>query len=172
MFSLALGLLISCNQPVENNQPPQNPKSLEDSAVSFNHQIVQSEIQEIDDFILRYHWEMKKTPTGLRYMIYKKGEGSAVKPGDMVEIKYKVNLLNGDLVYESASNAPLSFEAGKRKVVSGLEEGIMLMTKGGRAKLIVPSHLAFGLLGDMAKVPARAVLICDVELYAINPLKK
>ena len=65
-----------------------------------------------------------------------------------------------------------SFEIGKSRVVNGLEEGVLLMKKGGRAKLIVPSHLAFGLLGDPGKIPARAVLVYDVELCDIRHVKK
>ncbi|MEI7724360.1 MAG: FKBP-type peptidyl-prolyl cis-trans isomerase [Bacteroidota bacterium] len=172
IFCAGVIFLASCTETSTNTSQDTSLKSMEDSAVSFNHEIVQSEIQEIDDFILRYHWEMTKTQTGLRYMIYKKGDGTGAKPGDIVAIKYKVTLLTGDLVYQTDSVKLLNFEVGKRNVVSGLEEGIMLMQRGSRAKLIVPSHLAFGLLGDMSKIPARAALVCDVELCAINPLKK
>lgn len=171
-FFLLPVFFISCTEPPKNIQPVASLKSMEDSAVAFNHQIVQSEMQEIDDYILRYHWDMNKTQTGLRYMVYRTGNGASPKQGDIVEIRYKVNLLNGDLVYKSDSITPLNFEIGKRRVVSGLEEGILLMKKGDRAKLIVPSHLAFSLLGDMAKIPARAVLVCDVELCSIDHSKK
>jgi FKBP-type peptidyl-prolyl cis-trans isomerase FkpA len=145
---------------------------LGDSVVTFNNHVVKTEIQEIDDFIHRYHWEMEKTQTGLRYMIYQKGSGPEPKQGDSVTINYRINLLNGDPVVKSDNKTNFSFLLGKRDVVSGLEEGVMLMKRGSRAKLIVPSHLAFGLLGDMAKIPGRAVLVYDVELNAINQSKK
>jgi len=38
------------------------------------------------------------------------------------------------------------------------------MRQGDRAKLIVPSHLAFGLLGDLKKIPAGATLVYDIEI--------
>lgn len=129
-------------------------------------------MQEIDDFINRYHWEMTRTETGLRYMIYNAGKGPFVKKGDLVELKYKISLLNGDVVGSSESSSTLSVEIGKRNVVSGLEEGLMFMNKGTHAKLIVPSHLAYGLLGDMAKIPARAALVIDVELCSVRTPKK
>ncbi len=126
----------------------------------------------MDDYIFRYQWVMKNTETGLRYMIYRNGDGHYPKEGDTVTIKYSVNLLNGDLIYRSDTATPYAFILGKRNIVSGLEEGIMLMNAGSRSKLILPSHLAFGLLGDMSKIPSRAVLVCDVEICAINPGKK
>ena len=115
---------------------------------------------------------MNETQTGLRYLVYKKGEGNRVEQGDVVAIKYKINLLNGDMVFRSDSISLVHIEVGARTVVSGLEEGLMLMKKGDRAKLIVPSHLAYGVLGDMAKIPARAVLVYDVEVCAIKRSKK
>jgi len=161
-------LFYSCVEPAEKKPSGTNLKSVQDSALNYNHQVVRAEIMEIDDFILRYHWEMTRTPTGLRYMIYRKGVGSTVRQGDNVAINYKINLLNGDLVFQSDSMSVVTFEIGKRKMISGLEEGIMLMNKGSRAKLIIPSHLAYGLLGDLATIPAGSVLVCDVEIYAID----
>jgi FKBP-type peptidyl-prolyl cis-trans isomerase FkpA len=172
ILSLSLGLMVSCNETPEQSGSDKNSKSLEDSVAEYNHQVVKDEIQEIDDFIRRYRWEMKQTQTGLRYFIYHPGNGPEAKVGDNVAIKYKVTLLNGDLVFRSDTAALFTFEIGKRNVISGLEEGVMLMKNGSRAKLIVPSHLAFGLLGDLEKIPARAVLVYDVELCKIYHSKK
>jgi FKBP-type peptidyl-prolyl cis-trans isomerase FkpA len=172
VFSLCLALIISCTGTPEKNEPVTTEKSLEDSLVGYNKRIVTSEIQEIDDYMQRHHWVMQKTQTGLRYMIYTNGKGPPASQGDHVTIKYSVNLLNGEQVYTTGPAHDFTFEIGKRNVVSGLEEGIMLMNKGGRAKLIVPSHLAFGLLGDLEKIPTRAVLIYDVELCGIEQSKK
>jgi FKBP-type peptidyl-prolyl cis-trans isomerase FkpA len=169
IFFLSAVVLISCNDSVKNDPDTTDIPALEDSAVNFNHEIVKSEIQEIDDFISRYGWKMSITQTGLRYMIYKKGAGSIARQGDIVGVLYKITLLNGDMVFETGPASIVKVETGKRTVVSGLEEGIMLMKKGERAKLIVPSHLAYGLLGDLEKIPARAVLVYDVEVCSINP---
>ena len=145
---------------------------MDDTLLNFNHQVVTAESQEIEDFIQRYHWKMNTTQTGLRYMIYKNGNGSCAKKGDIISINYTVNLINGDPVFQSDSLRPFSFEAGKGKVTSGLEEGVMLLKTGGRAKFIVPSHLAFGLLGDFDRIPTRATLVYDVELRGIKTVKK
>ena len=160
ILSLLLVALTSCSESPEKSEPSTGKKSLEDSVIRYNNQIVISESQEIDDFILRYQWVMHKTQTGLRYMIYQQGKGPAASQGDIVTIRYSVNLLNGDKVYTTDSSAGFSFEAGKRNVVSGLEEGIMLMNKGSRAKLIVPSHL----------VPVGVVIILIFAVRAVRGL--
>jgi FKBP-type peptidyl-prolyl cis-trans isomerase len=42
------------------------------------------------------------------------------------------------------------------------------MNVGDRAKFIVPSHLAFGLLGDQKMIPPQATLVYDVELINLK----
>jgi FKBP-type peptidyl-prolyl cis-trans isomerase FkpA len=169
---LSLWISGSCKETPPKTNVTRDLKQLQDSVVEFNHELVITEFQEIEDYISRHHWIMNKTQTGLRYMICHKGDGPCVKPGDQVAIKYKINLLNGDLVFVSDSVSLFSFEVGKGNVVSGLEEGILLMNKGDHAKLIIPSHLAFGFLGDMAKIPSRATLVYDLDLCATKQRKK
>jgi FKBP-type peptidyl-prolyl cis-trans isomerase len=53
-------------------------------------------------------------------------------------------------------------------VESGLEEVILFLKKGDRAKIIIPSHLAFGLVGDGNKIPAMATLVYDLELIELK----
>ncbi len=168
----ALFCTLSCNGPSDNRQTGAVRPASQDSVVAFNHGLVEAENQEINDFIARYHWKMNTTGTGLRYMIYRQGTGEQATPGSQAGIVYSVHLLNGDTVYSSPGGTVFSFEPGKRRVTSGLEEGVMLMSQGSRAKLILPSHLAFGLLGDMEKIPSRAVLVYDVELCTVGPVKK
>jgi FKBP-type peptidyl-prolyl cis-trans isomerase len=50
------------------------------------------------------------------------------------------------------------------QVESGLHEGIKYMKKGEKARLILPPHLAHGLIGDMNKIPMNATLIYDIQV--------
>jgi len=49
-----------------------------------------------------------------------------------------------------------------------LEEGLLLLHQGDKAKFIIPSHLAYGLLGDQKQIPPGATLVYDVELIQLN----
>jgi FKBP-type peptidyl-prolyl cis-trans isomerase len=53
-------------------------------------------------------------------------------------------------------------------VESGLEEGILLLREGDKAKFILPPHLAHGLLGDDNKIPARSIIVYDLELLSLE----
>jgi len=162
-------LLFSCGQGNNKNENiVQDTLAYKDPLMNVNQDLVKKESAQIDDYIARYQWDMQKSGTGLRYNIYKKGSGAAAVKEARATIRFTVNLINGTVVYDSKKDGLKSFELGKAEVESGLEEGIMMMHVGDRAKLIIPSHLAFGLLGDEDKIPKRATLIYDVELISID----
>ncbi|HNW69930.1 MAG TPA: FKBP-type peptidyl-prolyl cis-trans isomerase [Bacteroidales bacterium] len=145
-----------------------NEDSLKTGLVKVNKTLTAKEDRDIEDYIQRHEWAMQKTGTGLRYHIYKKGNGAQPKDKDKVIISFQVNLINGVECYDSKNDGLKLFELGKAEVESGLEEGIKLMRVGDRAKLIIPSHLAFGFMGDDNKIPMHATLIYDVELMEIK----
>jgi FKBP-type peptidyl-prolyl cis-trans isomerase len=158
----------SCTDNTQSARDSEKKPVTQDSLINFNKKAVKSEDEEIADFIDRYQWDMKKTATGLRYMIYRKGNGPPAKTGKYATLKYTVRLLSGDLAYSSDNSGPREFEIGHGGVESGLEEGILLLRVGDHAKFIVPSHLAFGLLGDQDKIPQRATLVYDIELLKLK----
>jgi len=161
-------LLSSCGSAPEPSRATHHLNMMDDSLIRYNKSVVNQENQQIEDFIARYRWEMKKTSTGLRYMISKQGNGAAPSKDSRVVILYTVRLLNGNLCYSTGHDHPREFRIGHSSAESGLEEGILLMREGAQAKFIVPSHLAFGLLGDQDKIPQRATLIYDVELIKVK----
>ncbi len=164
-------LLMLCSSCSEQPQPSNSTRHLgmmSDSLVNYNRGVVLTEDQQIEDFVARYGWKMNKTATGLRYLIYKKGHGEKTEKGKMAVISYTVRLLNGKLCYSSDKEGLKEFKIGYGGVESGIEEGILLLHVGDRAKFIVPSHLAFGLLGDQNKIPQHATLVYDIELVKIK----
>lgn len=134
---------------------------------NVNNKLVRSEDEQIEDYIARYNWKMTKTGSGLRYFIYYNGNGLKSEAGMKATIKYKVDLISGVTVYDSEKDGLKSFEIGKAEVENGVEEAVMLMRVGDKAKVIIPSHLAFGLVGDDNKIPKRATLIYDLELVEL-----
>ncbi len=168
LFPVLFFLVITCTENTQPSRDSNNNKMTTDSLINFNKKVVKTEDEEIGDFINRYQWNMKKTATGLRYMIYHKGNGPFATKGKYATIMYSVRLLNGDLAYSSEQTGPREFEIGHGGVESGLEEGILLLRVGDHVKFIVPSHLAFGLLGDQDKIPQRATLVYDIELIKLK----
>ena len=124
--------------------------------------MVRKENEQIESFLKRYKWPVTKTGTGLRYYVYEKGEGDSAKVGMFATIDYSITLLSGDTAYSSKETGPQEFLINMDNVESGLHEGIQYMKVGDRAKMILPSYLAHGLIGDSKKIPPRTTIIYDI----------
>lgn len=158
----------SCNGGSTPESENQSAGSLEEPLIYANKKAMQEEKQQIDGFIRRYRWKMKETGSGLRYDIYFKGQGEQARYGQVAVLRYSVRLIDGSEIYNSDKTGNKEFVIGRGGVESGLEEGILLLRQGDRAKFIIPSHLGFGLLGDQEKVPPKSTLIYDLELLELK----
>lgn len=164
---MLLLLLISCGESHQEKNKV-NPADYEDELMEANKHVVKTEAQHIEDFLRRYKWNMKESGSGLHYMIYSHGKGLRAEKGLMATINYTVKAITGDIIYSSDELGPMAFIIGNGEVISGLEEGILYMNVGDRAKFIIPSHLAYGLAGDGNLIPAKSTLIYDVELINLK----
>ncbi len=173
VFFSIIVVLFSCNQqPEKTKRVILNRDTVDQRLMNANKILAKSESEQIEDYMRRYNWKMKTTGSGLRYLVYKQGNGKQAKNKSKIKINYKTSLLNGVSVYNSEVYGVKVFVTGKAEVEAGLEEGILLLKVGDKAKFIIPSHLAFGLLGDQNKIPRKAILIYDVELLEVNEIIK
>ena len=141
-----------------------------DSEILFDahKEAMRKEKIQINDFIERYNWNMLESPTGLRYMIYKRGNGRQVEKNDIVVLDYTVKFLNGQLVYSSENDGVKIFQLSHSDETAGLEEGILMLHVGDRARFIVPSYLAYGVTGDLKKISTNNTLVYDIQLTDIK----
>jgi FKBP-type peptidyl-prolyl cis-trans isomerase len=136
--------------------------------VKVNKYLVKKDQTTIANYIARRGWKMQQTQTGLWYMIFQHGEGTKARKGQNISLAYKEYLLDGTLCYSSDSLGIKNFCIGKGNVESGLEEGVLFLREGDKARFILPPHLAFGLLGDEKKIPARAIIIYEMEVIGVK----
>lgn len=110
-----------------------------------------------------------KTDSGLRYKILKNGDGKKAERGNTVSVHYEGMLMNGQ-VFDSSfrRNQPIDFQLGVGQVIPGWDEGIGLLRVGDKARLVIPSQLAYGSAGAGGVIPPNAALIFDVELMDIK----
>lgn len=143
----------------------QTEKAKENPYIKGNKRIVQLENEEIDLFLKRYGWKTEKTNTGLRIEItHQNPKGKSVFESDTVRLKYRILLLNGEEIYHSDQDGEKVFVVEKSEEMTGLHEAVKLMRKGEQARLIIPSHLAYGASGDGDKIDAYTPLALWIEL--------
>ena len=109
------------------------------------------------------------TPSGLTYLITKKGTGRQLKAGDTVVLNYTGTLTNGTKFDSSHDrNEPLTFELGAGRVIKGYDEGIAKLHVGDHAILVIPGKLAYGPKGIPNAIPPDATLIFIVEVVNVE----
>jgi FKBP-type peptidyl-prolyl cis-trans isomerase FkpA len=143
-------------------------KEFKDKLVEANKIYVKRESDEIDQYVKHKKWGMTTTGSGLRYMITKKGLGLSPQTEQHVKLNFKISLLDGTLCYSSDSTGSYEFVVDKSSVETGLHEGVKYMHVGDQALLILPSHLAYGLIGDENKIPPRASVVYELELLSVR----
>lgn len=167
LFSFITVFLTGCNDD-SSSATKQPDKQLTESLLKANRYLVKQEKEDIDNYIRRHGWVMLETGSGLQYFIEEKGSGEQVVAGKVITLKYTTRLITGDLIYSSNESGLKTFVVGHGGVESGIEEAVLLLHAGDKARIIIPSHLAYGLVGDDDKIPARATLIYEIELIELK----
>ncbi len=162
-------LLVSCGDPPKQKPIVIDKQKLKKNIENINKPAVVMEQDEINAYIKAHGYTMQSTGTGLRYMLIKENKkGKAIKSKNEVEIKFKVSLLDGTVCYSSDKNGSRIFAVGADNVESGVHEGVQLMREGEKGLFILPSHLAFGLIGDRDKIPPRTAVVYEIEILEVR----
>ena len=162
-------VFFSCDN-VKNKKENQHidDKQLELSLEEMNRKMLQYESELIDNYIEKNNLKVIKTGTGLRYQIFNEGDGDLIKKGDVVTLEYELSLLSGELLYSSENDGNKVFLVSRGGVETGLEEAVLKLKNNSEAILILPSHLAHGLLGDGNKIPPKAIIVYKIKVIDIK----
>ncbi len=159
-------ITVSCGEKSSNKkyitkeEYKQHKKSLEIA----NKYLTVLDAERISNYVKRRNWNMTETKSGIWYEIYEKGNGKKAKKGQIAVFNYKISLLDGTVCYTSDSLGVKKMEIGHGGVESGIEEGILLLHKGDKARFILPPFRAHGLLGDRHSIPPRSIIVYELEL--------
>ena len=128
---------------------------------------------------------VKTTPSGLKYVVTSPTLKRKPLIGDTVLVNYTGSNLSGK-IFDSSIQAvaqqaglqqpgrtyePIKVVLGTNGVIKGWEEGLLLLNEGSKARLIVPSSLAYGEQGAGDDIPPYSTLVFNLELVKIKPIK-
>jgi peptidylprolyl isomerase len=108
------------------------------------------------------------TPSGLKYIDLKVGQGQEAAIGKIVEVQYIGWLENGIRFDTSRERRPFTFRLGAGDGIKGWDEGLVGMKVGGKRKLVIPPELGFGKQGVGSVVPPNSVLFYEFELLEVR----
>lgn len=126
----------------------------------------------INDYAITHKLKVKRTASGLSYVLKKKGKGEAAEPGDLLKVYYEGRLLNDEVFDSNFGKSSYEFVLGKKKVIQGWDEGLSFFRKGSEGWLLIPSKLAYGPMSieeEGISIPANSVLIFKIKVQDIDP---
>jgi FKBP-type peptidyl-prolyl cis-trans isomerase len=105
-------------------------------------------------------------PTDLEIVDIWEGDGPEAKAGDFVKVHYVGVAFSTGEEFDASWNRgrPLEFKLGAGQVIEGWDRGVQGMKVGGRRRLTIPAHLAYGDRGaGNAIAPGETLIfVCDL----------
>ena len=126
------------------------------------------EASSISKYIIDNKITVKPTADGIYYIETLKGKGENITEGKNVKVMYTGKFTDGN-VFDSnmkPGGQPLEFLVGEHKMIPGMEKAVVMMKKGGKGTVIIPSSLAYGNGGGQMK--PYATLIFDIEVVDVT----
>lgn len=110
------------------------------------------------------------SPTGLVYVIETVGTDPKPVKGNKVSVHYRGTFRADGKPFDASYDrgAPMEFVFIDQKMIPGFEEGIAMLGKGGKAKLIIPYFQAYGANGRPGAIPPYSDLVFDIEIMNIE----
>lgn len=117
---------------------------------------------------------ISQTPTadGIYIIPIKKGNGSKVEEWKKITVNYTGRFLDGkvfdtsDKSIDAEAHEPMTYVVGEQAMIKGWDLAIKTMSQGDRAKVIIPSELAYG--PGNGNIPPYSTLVFDIEVVSVQ----
>lgn len=98
------------------------------------------------------------------------GDGTKAVRGSYIQAHYVGVTHSGGEEFDSSWNRgqPLTFQLGAGRVIKGWDEGIVGMKVGGRRRLTIPAHMAYGDRGSGTVIKPGETLLFVVDLVDVR----
>ncbi|WP_327176580.1 FKBP-type peptidyl-prolyl cis-trans isomerase [Streptomyces sp. NBC_01335] len=108
-------------------------------------------------------------PTELQIEDITVGDGTEAKAGAVVEVHYVGVTFETGEEFDASWNRGQTFRfpLGGGRVIKGWDQGVEGMKVGGRRRLTIPAHLAYGNQSPSPLIPAGSTLIFVVDLLGV-----
>jgi FKBP-type peptidyl-prolyl cis-trans isomerase FkpA len=149
----------------------QQQKNFRQEQERYQNQIRQFTLDttQIEIYLRQKGKAVKRTTSGIRYLISKQGKGQPAATGDFAYVFYKGSLLDGS-VFDSnqETKTPIPVEVGRQRVIAAWDEILKMMPAGTKLTIYLPSLLGYGDRGFDKIIPPNAILIFEMEISSIK----
>lgn len=142
------------------------PKEFKPKVAALKHEAVEARrLAQLEAFAAEPG--AKRLPSGLIYKELKAGTGEKPAATNLVKVHYHGTFPDGT-VFDSSVQRGEPMEFPLNGVIPCWTEGVQLIAKGGKAKLVCPYTIAYGERGRPPVIPERATLVFEVELLEVK----
>jgi FKBP-type peptidyl-prolyl cis-trans isomerase FkpA len=124
-----------------------------------------NETKALEQYLVDNNIDVQPEESGLVIIVKEDGKGATPVAGQTVTVHYTGMLMDGTVFDSSVERGdPFTFNLGMGQVIRGWDEGISKIKVGSKARLIIPSHLAYGDRDRGPIIKGFSTLIFDIEL--------
>jgi len=144
------------------------PEQVQAVMTAFSQRINDAKVKVSQAFLADFAKQegVKKTDSGLLYLVIEPGKGESPKATDKVKVNYRGTLTNGT-EFDSSYKRGEPAEFPVNGVIKGWTEALQLMKPGAKWKLVIPSDLAYGPRGAGQMIGPDETLVFEVELLEV-----
>ncbi len=134
---------------------------------------LKKEVEFLSDYLKQKNIKATKTPGGAFVEIITEGTGNLIESGNTVSVKYLAMLFDGKAFDSNIDDSfghtdPLSFKTGEGGMIKGFDEAILLLKNGSKARVYVPSMLAYGENPPAAPLSVLENLVFEITILSVS----
>jgi len=146
-----------------------SPENLETERLGIYHKDEDQEMELLQDYLKNANIDKTPNESGVYVIVKTMGNGVMAQDGKKLKVHYTGTTIDGKVFDSSLQrNQPLEFQLGKGQVIRGWDEGLRGLKAGTKAKLIIPSKLAYGQKGFKNLIQPYSTLIFEIEIIEVS----
>ena len=169
VFILACLCVACAEKPA---QVPMNKKPVDHTDANImeaNRGLVDIENEYIRQYVDSMKLDMDTTNIGIRYKILSSnpsGEKAKIQQG--VKITYSLRAFDATEFCENYTDRTEIVNLGTGDLPRGMDEAVLMLHQGETGEFIIPSYLAYGVVGKGQCIASRTPIYCRITLMVVD----
>jgi len=161
----------------KNQQEAQKDQAAEQNLAFDRDTAVQNQLKKdeaaIQTYLQSHNVNAQKMGKGTYVQVLSPGTGATIDDGKYVSLKYTGSTFQGHIFDTNADTSkghtePLVYQVGTPGMIKGFDEGIRSLHEGAKAKLFIPSILAYGPQPPSPELQPFENLIFDIDVLKVS----
>ncbi len=173
---MLMGLLglMACGEPEPRSPIKASGGNFLKESVERNKQLLVQEETQIKEIIASDSTNVYlESGSGSWYFYQTQNEaGTLVEPEDLVTLTYDILTLQNDTIYSMEEIGQIRYKVDKQELFPGLRDGVKLLRENETATFLLTSPMAYGYLGDKARIGPNVPVKTTVRILNVEKSKE